>query len=125
MNLQPRKPNVSWAAVKVVWPAVWAGDCPPLLFPLETPPVVVHPGQHKKDVELLEQVRWRAVKMLRELEHLSYEDRLGELGWRKLQEDLCVAFQYLKEPTEKLGMDSLSGTGERKTGNNFHPDSAI
>ena len=39
--------------------------------------------------------------MLRGLEHLSYEDRLRELVFfslvkRRLQEDLIVAFQYLK-----------------------------
>ena len=36
--------------------------------------------QHKKDMELLEQVHGRAIRMIRELEHLPYEDRLRELG---------------------------------------------
>ncbi|KAJ7422573.1 hypothetical protein BTVI_13544 [Pitangus sulphuratus] len=36
--------------------------------------------QYKRDMELLEQVQWRAKKMIMGLEHLSYEDWLRELS---------------------------------------------
>ena len=69
--------------------------------------------QDRRDMDLLECVQSGATKMIHGMEHLSYEDRLRELGLfslekRRLQSDLRVAFQYLKVARRKKRADSLA-----------------
>ncbi|GAB0176897.1 hypothetical protein GRJ2_000154900 [Grus japonensis] len=77
--------------------------------------------QDKKD--LLEQVQRRATKLIRGLEHLSFEDSLRELRLfslekRRLWGDLRAAFQYQRRPTRKLERDCFTrACSDRTRGN--------
>jgi len=101
------------------------------ILPLCSPLVRVHlescvhlwSPQHKKDMDRLERGQRRATKLIQELEHCSYEERLRELGLfsldnRRLWGGLIAAFQYLKGAHRKDGENLLSKACCDSTGSN-------
>lgn len=56
-------------------------------------------GSSTRDIDILERVQRRATKIIRELEHLSYEERLEELdlfSLKEAQRDPINVYKYLK-----------------------------
>ena len=87
--------------------------------------VQVWSPQYKNNRDLLEGVERTATKVMRGLEHLSSEDRLGELGLfslekRRLRGDLIAAFQYLKGAYKQKGSQLFKRVDNSRTrGNGF------
>jgi len=80
--------------------------------------------QHREDMDLLEQVQRRATNMIQGLEHLSYEERLRQLGLfslekRRLWGDRIAVFQYLKATFKKAGEGLLTRACSDRTSSGF------
>jgi len=82
-------------------------------------------SQHKKDMDLLEQVQRGTMRMIRGLEHLSCEDKLRELVLfslekRRLWGELTAAFLNLKRACKKAGEGHfVRECSDRTRGNGF------